>query len=176
MISGLSIRWAWPRTTTAGAPTSCFVRRLAWPTTSRRCRRFTHVQRRTEVRPVYKSYMERGVRDQSVELDRFGVYNMQLYHKSLTFYVSDLEVNGKKIDLSPHYSRPPRLNCRSPARFRREAERDYSAARGAVMKQAKPERFNNHVIWMAGQGSRPVSSCTRYLSANEADVSRFEVQ
>ncbi|WP_428938596.1 hypothetical protein [Fontivita pretiosa] len=50
--------------------------------------------------PVYKSYMRRDVRDHPVQLDRFGIFNMQMYHRSVTFYVSDLVVNGQKIDLS----------------------------------------------------------------------------
>jgi hypothetical protein len=33
-------------------------------------------------------------------IDRFGVYNMQMYHGSMRFFLSDLMVNGEKIDLS----------------------------------------------------------------------------
>jgi len=33
-------------------------------------------------------------------IDRFGVWNMQIYSGSLEFYMSDLVVNGKTIDLS----------------------------------------------------------------------------
>jgi len=33
-------------------------------------------------------------------LDRFGIFNFQVYHSSLEFYLSDLTVNGQKIDLS----------------------------------------------------------------------------
>lgn len=33
-------------------------------------------------------------------IDRFGIYNMQIYHGSMEFYLSDLSVNGEKIDLS----------------------------------------------------------------------------
>ncbi|MFC2084361.1 hypothetical protein ACFLS9_04825 [Bacteroidota bacterium] len=38
-------------------------------------------------------------------IDRFGVWNMQIYTGSLKFYISDLIVNNKEIDLSqdPHW-------------------------------------------------------------------------
>jgi len=38
-------------------------------------------------------------------IDRFGVWNMQIYTGSLEFHISDLVVNNKKIDLSqdPHW-------------------------------------------------------------------------
>lgn len=33
-------------------------------------------------------------------IDRFGVYNMQMYHGSMKFFLSNLIVNGEKVDLS----------------------------------------------------------------------------
>jgi len=48
----------------------------------------------------FRSYLTAEMRDQPVELDRFGIFNMQLYHGTETFHVSDLAVNGRKIDLS----------------------------------------------------------------------------
>lgn len=50
--------------------------------------------------PVLKTYLDAKVRDQPVVLDRFGIYNMQIYHAGLIFFVSDLVLNGRKIDLS----------------------------------------------------------------------------
>jgi hypothetical protein len=38
--------------------------------------------------------------DHKAHIDRFGIYNMQMYHGSMQFYLSDLVVNGEKIDLS----------------------------------------------------------------------------
>jgi hypothetical protein len=49
--------------------------------------------------PVLRTYLDARVRDQPVVLDRFGIYNMQLYHAVMKFFVSDLVVNGRKIDL-----------------------------------------------------------------------------
>jgi len=48
----------------------------------------------------YRTFLPRGLRDQQVMLDRFGIFNMQLYHGAMNFEVSDLAVNGQKIDLS----------------------------------------------------------------------------
>jgi hypothetical protein len=48
----------------------------------------------------YRTYLTAEQRDQPVELDRFGIFNMQLYHGVVKFYASDLMVNGKRIDLS----------------------------------------------------------------------------
>jgi len=39
-------------------------------------------------------------RDELSIINRFGVYNMQMYTGSMKFYMSDLVVNGQKIDLS----------------------------------------------------------------------------
>ncbi len=50
--------------------------------------------------PVLRTYLDAIVRDQPVTLDRFGIYNMQLYHAVMKFFVSDLIVNGKRIGLS----------------------------------------------------------------------------
>jgi hypothetical protein len=33
-------------------------------------------------------------------MDRFGVFNFQMYHNPITFFLSDLTVNGHKLDLS----------------------------------------------------------------------------
>jgi hypothetical protein len=40
-----------------------------------------------------------GHQDHESIIDRFGVYNMQMYHGSLNFFLSDLVVNGEKIEL-----------------------------------------------------------------------------
>jgi len=46
-----------------------------------------------------------GHQDEPSDIDRFGIYNMQIYHGSLQFFLSDLVVNGEKIELShdPHW-------------------------------------------------------------------------
>lgn len=36
---------------------------------------------------------------QPTEMDRFGLFNMQTYHRPIEFYVGDLTVNNQKIDL-----------------------------------------------------------------------------
>ncbi len=41
-----------------------------------------------------------GHQELPATIDRFGFWNMQIYTGSLEFYVSDLVVNGKQIDLS----------------------------------------------------------------------------
>jgi len=50
-------------------------------------------------------YLLPGHRDELSIINRFGVYNMQIYTGSMEFYMSDLVVNGQKIDLSqnPHW-------------------------------------------------------------------------
>jgi hypothetical protein len=45
-------------------------------------------------------FMIEDHQDHPADIDRFGVYNMQMYHGSMKFYLSDLTVNGEKIDLS----------------------------------------------------------------------------
>jgi hypothetical protein len=41
-----------------------------------------------------------GHREELSVINRFGIYNMQIYTGSMEFYLSDLIVNGQKIDLS----------------------------------------------------------------------------
>ena len=41
-----------------------------------------------------------GHREHSAQIDRFGVFNMQMYHGSMNFFLSNLTVNGENIDLS----------------------------------------------------------------------------
>jgi hypothetical protein len=50
--------------------------------------------------PLYRTYLSAEMRDQPVTLDRFGIFNMQLYHGALNFHVTDLVVIDRKIDLS----------------------------------------------------------------------------
>lgn len=49
--------------------------------------------------PAFKTFLLARVRDQPVELDRFGFFNMQMYHGMMKLFVSDLTLNGKRIDL-----------------------------------------------------------------------------
>ena len=45
-------------------------------------------------------FMIGGHMEEPSQVDRFGIWNMQIYTGSMTFYMSDLIVNGEKIDLS----------------------------------------------------------------------------
>jgi hypothetical protein len=38
--------------------------------------------------------------DEPVSMDRFGLFNLQMYHQSIGLYLTDLTVNGQKVDLS----------------------------------------------------------------------------
>lgn len=49
---------------------------------------------------IYRTYLEEALRDTPVELDRFGIFNMQLAGGSVAFHISDLAVNGRNIDLA----------------------------------------------------------------------------
>src|SRR5436190_23731222 len=49
---------------------------------------------------AYKMYLMPVHRNQPLALDRAGVFNMQLYHGVCEFSLSDVEINGEKIDLS----------------------------------------------------------------------------
>lgn len=55
--------------------------------------------------PAVSYFLLPGHQDEPSDIDRFGVYNMQIYHGSMKFYLSDLVVNGEKIELSqdPHW-------------------------------------------------------------------------
>jgi hypothetical protein len=50
-------------------------------------------------------FLMAGHADEETIINRFGVYNMQIYNGSMHFFLSDLVVNGEKIDLSqdPHW-------------------------------------------------------------------------
>jgi len=50
--------------------------------------------------PPVSYFLLPGHREAISDIDRFGIYNMQIYHGSMEFYVADLIVNGKEIDLS----------------------------------------------------------------------------
>jgi hypothetical protein len=50
--------------------------------------------------PVYKLYLRIDHREAPQMLNRFGIFNFQMFHRWLEFYVNDLIVNGQKIDLS----------------------------------------------------------------------------
>jgi len=45
-------------------------------------------------------YLLPGHREEVSIINRFGIYNMQMYTGSMEFYMSDLTVKGQKIDLS----------------------------------------------------------------------------
>lgn len=49
---------------------------------------------------VFRTFLREAIHDQPVSLDRFGIFNLQLYHDEITMHVTDLVVNGQKIDLS----------------------------------------------------------------------------
>ena len=50
--------------------------------------------------PVWHYWMPDYHRNAPVILNRFGIFNFQLHHDAIEFYVSDLVVSGQKIDLS----------------------------------------------------------------------------
>jgi hypothetical protein len=50
--------------------------------------------------PAYTAFLNADLREQPVALDRFGIFNMQMNDGVMEFYASDLEINGRKIDLS----------------------------------------------------------------------------
>lgn len=69
--------------------------------------------------PAHRLYVLPEHRGQPLALDRFGIFNLQMYHSPLEFYVSDLTLNGRKIDLS----RDPQWDARgNRVRF---IERDF---------------------------------------------------
>lgn len=49
---------------------------------------------------IYRTYLEEATRDTPVAMDRFGIFNMQLAGGSVTFHISDLALNNRKIDLA----------------------------------------------------------------------------
>ena len=55
--------------------------------------------------PAVSYFLLPGHREELSIINRFGVYNMQVYRGSMEFYLSDLVVNDQKIDLSqdPHW-------------------------------------------------------------------------
>jgi hypothetical protein len=51
--------------------------------------------------PPQHYFLDAGIRDEPTVMDRFGLWNFQIPEgRSVEFYVSDLVVNGHKIDLS----------------------------------------------------------------------------
>jgi hypothetical protein len=48
----------------------------------------------------YKMFISSRSPDEPVYMDRFGLFNFQMYHNPITFFLSDLTVNGHKVDLS----------------------------------------------------------------------------
>jgi hypothetical protein len=51
--------------------------------------------------PVQHYFLDAGIRDEPTVMDRFGLWNFQIPEgRSCEFYVSDLIINGQKIDLS----------------------------------------------------------------------------
>src|SRR5437762_7774292 len=48
----------------------------------------------------FKCFISKAGHDGPVSMDRFGLFNLQLYHQSIDLFMSDLEVNGHKVDLS----------------------------------------------------------------------------
>jgi hypothetical protein len=48
----------------------------------------------------YKMFISKSAHREPVYMDRFGIFNFQMYHNAITFFASDLTVNGHKVDLS----------------------------------------------------------------------------
>jgi len=51
-----------------------------------------------DMRP-FKVFLWKQSQDQPVFMDRFGLFNLQLYHHYIDLYLADLTVNGHKVDL-----------------------------------------------------------------------------
>jgi len=47
----------------------------------------------------YRDWLPSALHDGPVSMDRFGIFNMQIYHRVARFFVSDLTINGTKVDL-----------------------------------------------------------------------------
>jgi hypothetical protein len=47
----------------------------------------------------YRDWLPPALHDGRVSMDRFGIFNRQIYHRVTRFFVSDLTVNGTKVDL-----------------------------------------------------------------------------
>jgi hypothetical protein len=50
--------------------------------------------------PPIKLFMVANEIGRPVYMDRFGLFNLQLYHQYIDLYIGDLTVNGHKVDLS----------------------------------------------------------------------------
>jgi hypothetical protein len=50
--------------------------------------------------PEYRDWLPAWLRNASAAMDRFGIFNLQMYHRMIQFYLADLMVNGEKIDLN----------------------------------------------------------------------------
>jgi hypothetical protein len=48
----------------------------------------------------YKMFISKSSHREPVYMDRFGIFNFQMYHNAITFFASDLTVNGHKVNLS----------------------------------------------------------------------------
>lgn len=48
----------------------------------------------------YRDWLPLWLRNAPVSMDRFGIFNMQIYHRMIQFYVADLKVNGKSVNLT----------------------------------------------------------------------------
>jgi hypothetical protein len=48
----------------------------------------------------YKVFIAKSAHKEPLYMDRFGMFNFQMYHNPITFFFSDLTVNGHKVDLS----------------------------------------------------------------------------
>ncbi|MGE5310958.1 MAG: hypothetical protein ACM3MN_04380, partial [Nitrospirota bacterium] len=47
----------------------------------------------------YRDWLPPALHDGPVSMDRFGIFNMQIYHQMTRFFVSDLTIDGTKVDL-----------------------------------------------------------------------------
>ena len=50
--------------------------------------------------PPHADFLDRSIRSEPAKFDRFGVFNFQLPGGAMKFALSELAINGKKIDLS----------------------------------------------------------------------------
>ena len=56
-------------------------------------------------RRPYTVFIEKRIRNSPVEMDRFGIFNIQRYGEGIEMYLSGLVINGAEMDLSqdPHW-------------------------------------------------------------------------
>jgi hypothetical protein len=50
--------------------------------------------------PAFKIFVFKEAHDEPVFMNRFGLFNLQMYHQYIDLYLSELVINGHRVDLS----------------------------------------------------------------------------